>query len=334
METSPIKRADAVFEGGGVKGSGLVGAIAVTEQQGYTFENLAGTSAGAIIAALLAAGYTAGELKLIMDGIDYERLKDAKFPANVPLIGPLMNLLLRNGVYEGDFFLNTMRELLAKKNVRTFRDLIREKFKDDLRYRYKLQVIVSDITGGRMLILPGDIKKFGIDPDNLEVALAVRMSMSIPFFYKPVQMKSIDGQLSYFVDGGVLSNFPVQIFDDEFSDEPPWPVFGYKLVEPEEGKPHQITGLVTLIGALVSTMMEAHDARYIEDADFLRTIPIKTLGVQTTEFGISRERRDALYQSGVSAAEEFFKNWDFEKYKAEVKAKAAKHRHDQVWEEK
>jgi len=46
----------AVFEGGGVKGTGLVGAVDVTLQQGYEFANVAGTSAGAIVAAFVAAG--------------------------------------------------------------------------------------------------------------------------------------------------------------------------------------------------------------------------------------------------------------------------------------
>ena len=52
-------KADAVFEGGGVKGIGLVGAVAVAEEKGYHWVNVAGTSAGAIVATLLAAGYTA-----------------------------------------------------------------------------------------------------------------------------------------------------------------------------------------------------------------------------------------------------------------------------------
>ena len=60
-------RADAVFEGGGVKGIGLVGALEVMEQAGYRWNMLAGTSAGAIVAALVAAGYTASELKPILD---------------------------------------------------------------------------------------------------------------------------------------------------------------------------------------------------------------------------------------------------------------------------
>ena len=63
--------ADAVFEGGGVKGIGLVGAVAVAEERGYQWVNIAGTSAGAIVAALLAAGYSATEMKQIMEELDY-----------------------------------------------------------------------------------------------------------------------------------------------------------------------------------------------------------------------------------------------------------------------
>jgi NTE family protein len=78
-------------------------------------------------------------------------------------------------------------------------------------------------------------------------------------------------------------------------------------------------------------MMEAHDARYVDDKDFVRTIPIPTLGVQTTEFSLSRERSEALYQSGVDAASEFFQRWDFEKYKANYRRKEPLKRRDRVW---
>jgi NTE family protein len=66
-------------------------------------------------------------------------------------------------------------------------------------------------------------------------------------------------------------------------------------------------------------MMEAHDARYIEDADFVRTIPIPTLGVQTTEFDLSKKKADDLYEAGRKAAEEFFQHWDFNKYKTQYR---------------
>ncbi len=56
------RRADAVFQGGGVKVIGLVGALTVAEQYGYRWVNVAGTSAGAMVAALVAAGYRAEEV--------------------------------------------------------------------------------------------------------------------------------------------------------------------------------------------------------------------------------------------------------------------------------
>lgn len=120
-------------------------------------------------------------------------------------------------------------------------------------------------------------------------------------------------EVSYIVDGGLLSNFPVWLFDTQGS-VPQWPTLGFKLVEPDEGAPHRIRGPVSLFAGLFATMMEAHDARYISEANFVRTIPIPTLGVKTTEFDITRERSDALYQSGRAAGEKLFGTWNFADY--------------------
>jgi len=308
------KKVDAVFEGGGVKGIGLVGALSVTEAKGYKFENVAGTSAGAIVASLIAAGYTAGEIRPIMDSLDYSKFKDKSLLDRIPLLGPALSLGFKKGIYQGNFFETWLRDLLRKKNVRTFGDLVMDDYKNDRRYRYKLQVVATDVTRGRMLVLPRDCAEYGLDPDHLDVAHAVRMSMSIPFFFKPVVLQDAAGKSSYIVDGGVLSNYPVWLFDDG-TPNPPWPTLGYKLVAPNEGSPHAIHGPISLFAALFSTMMEAHDARYIDDHNFARTIPTPTLGVRTTDFDLSREMAEKLYQSGVKAAEEFFQKWDFETYK-------------------
>ena len=305
---------DAVFEGGGVKGIGLVGAVAATEAKGYSFENVAGTSAGAIVAASIAAGYSGTETKTILDSLDYTAFRDKGLIDRIPLIGPALSLGFEKGIFEGDYFENWMREKLAEKGVRTFADLVIEEYADDPRYRYKLQVIGADVSRGKLLILPGDIADYGMEPDELDVARAVRMSISIPYFFEPVILEDETGKDCYIVDGGLLSNYPVWIFDDG-SEDPGWPTFGYKLVEPDEGQPNDIKGPLSMLGALFSTMMEAHDARYIEDKDFVRTIPIPTLGVRATDFDISREQSEALYESGRRAAEEFLQTWDFEAYK-------------------
>lgn len=309
------QKIDAVFEGGGVKGIAFVGAVTMTEAKGYVFENVAGTSAGAIVACLIAAGYKASELKSIMEELDYTRFKDKDLVDNIPLFGPLLSLGFEKGIYEGKYFENWLRDLLKAKNIHTFGDLVMQDYKDNPQYRYKLQVIASDVSRGRLLRLPHDIAKYGIDRDKLDVAWAVRMSISIPFFFEPVVLQETTGTSSYIVDGGLLSNFPVSLFDDGTAD-PPWPTLGYRLVDPTiEGKPNTINGPITLLAALFSTMMEAHDARYIEDKNFVRTIPIPTFGVRPTDFGLSKENRDKLYQSSLEAAEKFFQIWDFEEYK-------------------
>ncbi|MDF5720579.1 MAG: patatin-like phospholipase family protein [Rhizonema sp. PD37] len=329
---SNTQKVDAVFEGGGVKGLGLFGAVAVTEEKGYVFENVAGTSAGAIVAALIAAGYKGTELKKIQNEVDYLRFRDPTLQQEIPLIGSVLSLITEKSLYKGDFFESWLHERLQEKNISTFGDLVMEEYKDDPRYRYKLQVIASDISRGKMLVLPRDIVDYGINPDELSVVKAVRMSMSIPFFFKPVTLTSSLGVSSYIVDGAILSNFPVWLFDDG-TPNPAWPTLGYKLVDPDMDKPHDIQSPLSLFTAMFYTMMEAHDARYIEDKNFARSIPIPTVGVQTTQFDISARKRDELYKSGVQAAEEFFQKWNFETYKKEYRQAKPQGRQQRLLEE-
>ena len=114
------------------------------------------------------------------------------------------------------------------------------------------------------------------------------------------------------VGSGILSNFPIWLFDSK--GKPEWPTFGFKLIEPGSDQPMQIDNSIEFAKAIITTMMDAHDKMHVENEDFERTIAIPTLGVRTTEFDLSTERRDALYKSGVRAAQDFFKSWDFNSY--------------------
>ena len=324
------KYVDLVFEGGGVKGIGLAGAYSVLEERGFEPKNVAGTSAGAITAALIAAKYTAHELREVIVSLDYREFQDEAWEDKIPLIDRTASILLDQGIYEGSRFYEWMKEMLAAKGIRTFRDLVIEEYQDDPKYRSRLQVIASDVTGRRLLILPRDAGELGLDPDELEVAQAVRMSMSIPFFFEPVRIDNEKtGQKHTIVDGGMLSNFPVWLFDCENDEEPEWPTFGCLLVEPEPEKPvstrldkddRGFSALIDYIKAMAQTMMEAHDRLYVQQAQWARTIPIPTLGVGTTEFDITRERALALYDSGRAATEKFLADWDFGAYKAVFRA--------------
>lgn len=318
---------DLVFEGGGVKGIGLGGAYAALEDKGWRPNNVAGTSAGAITAALVAAGYGAAELKDIVFHMPYPRFKDVGGISRIPFFGGPLNVLKDLGIYEGKFFHEWIDGLLKAKGVTKFGDLVNEDISDP-KYRHKLRVIASDVTHRRMLILPDDAPHLGIEPDELLVADAVRMSMSIPIFFEPVEIRGGDEHEHEhtIVDGGMLSNFPVWLFDCPPGKRPRWPTFGLMLVEPEPRKAigHRLANeddpeiahgsLIDFAKGLALTMMAAHDRMYLDEATFARTIAIPTLGVGTTEFEITPVRVEALYQSGYDAAVKFLDGFDFKKY--------------------
>lgn len=314
-------KADGVFEGGGVRGIGLVGALAGAEEKGYEFVYLAGTSAGAIVAALKAAGYTALEMKKILMETDFTTFLDPTLLARLPgFVGMGLSIFFHLGIYRGQAFEDWLRNLLARKGLQHFGDLVMPEYARRPAFRYRLRVVAADLSRGRMLALPQDIAYYGLDPDYLEVARAVRMSMSIPFFFCPVVIQGCSLKMKkkkkfYLVDGGILSNFPVWIFDRR-EEEQKWPTFGFKLRSShwqwEECNP--IRGPFTMARAIVETMMEAHDARYLEEASYARTIVIPTGDVKAVDFSLSRKQKEKLYQKGREAAEKFFATWDYEGY--------------------
>jgi NTE family protein len=315
--------ADLVFEGGGVKGIGFAGALTALEERGYTAKNVAGTSAGAITAALVAAGYSAGELNGVLTGIPFQKFRDKGFEDHLPG-GAVLSVLSQLGIYEGEFFRTWMRDLLAEKGVVRFGDLLNPDALDpqDTDQRWRLRVIASDVTNRRMLILPRDAKHFGVEPDELEVADAVRMSMSIPIFFEPVIRPTSQGKARLvIVDGGMLSNFPVWLFDRKDGKPPRWPTLGLLLMEPDprtaigeqvehESDEAERGSIIDFVKSLAMTMMAAHDRLYLDSAEFARTIPIPTLGVGTTEFDITPQRVEALRASGYDATVEFLDEWD------------------------
>ena len=328
MSTPSFRYAHAVFAGGGVRGLAHVGALEVAEQLGYRWDHVAGTSAGAIIAALVAAGYNAQELYAIMQEIDYSRFVNNP---NYDLlhVTEMSNLLTHGGLHDGSYIETFVREKLQAKGILTFGDLVVQGQEQhlDLFQCYRLTVIVSDITQGRIVRLPQDAYLYGIDPNALDVARAVRMSASIPFFFIPLQLTDANGVRSCIVDGGLLSNFPLFLFEHAFNTHATaLPTFGFQLVDTSQQHTFSNDGNnsnesnvpcgIDMLKALMSTMLSAHDKLYIDDETFAHTIAIPTHGIASTQFNLTKEQAQQLYESGKTAATIFFKTWDFEAYSA------------------
>lgn len=295
-------KCDAVFEGGGVKGVAFIGAIQETERRGYQFNRLAGTSAGALVASLLAAGYTGKELETYVDELTLTKFLDKKSVGKIPYIGNGLSILFYNGIYCGERLQRWVSCMLKEKGISTFGDLAAD----------KLKIVASDISRGKILILPDDLEQYQIDWKTFSVSQAVRMSCAIPYFFQPAVLR-FKNKRSYIVDGGILSNYPVWIFDTK--SRPRWPTIGYRLrgADQEESM-IPIYGPISMLSAIFSTMREAHDRLYISKKDAARTMFIPVEDVATTDFRLSEKQKNRLIQLGREEAQEFFEKWDFSSY--------------------
>jgi NTE family protein len=325
------KRADLVLEGAGVKGVGLVGAVSTLAEAGYHFPRVAGTSAGAVVGAYVVALQHAGEplsrLEDIARSLNYAKMRDRGVLGRAA--GPLsrvvdgLSLAFDGGVFEGDYLRAWVAGSLADLGVRTFGDLRVADEDSSLppEQRYSLVVMASDVSGKRLVRWPWDYRLYGLDPDEQSVADAVRASASIPFFFEPVTLRSRDESgntvVSTMVDGSVLSNFPIAMFDRADALPPRWPTFGVRLSMRRDGRvsTHEVRGTVSLALSLVETMLEACDAQHIDDPCVqARSVFVDTSGVSPVDFGISEEQQELLLAAGREATVGFLQDWDFTGY--------------------
>lgn len=329
-------RADGVFEGSGVvRTIAFAGAVASAERDGNVREwvNLAGSSAGAIVAALLAVGYDAAGVARVLAHAPFARFAD--FGTGGRWVGGLVNTLRgRRGLAAGKFFAEWMREQLASsplarelgKAELTFGDLKRRDLPpmSDLpdmtpeqyeRVTYRLHVVGSDVTAGRMLLMPGDLPNYAdrngkvFDKDSFSVVDALRMSTSYPVLFAPIVLYN-DLRPHYIVDGGLLSTFPVALFDTGAPKRPTW---GFRLfagASEREGMTYRKIPRFLwerpLLKAAVRAGIEGWGGEYLDGAIADRTVDIPTHDVAATDFKLPASKADDLYRWGQDAGASFF----------------------------
>lgn len=287
---------DGVFSGGGLKGFALVGAYQVLEEKNYRFKRVAGTSAGSILAAFIAAGFSSKEIEDLLEELDTKTFLDARSSILPFAFTKWLNLYWRLGLYQGKALENWFLEKLALKGVYSFSDLPPG----------TLKLVASDLTNGKMIVLPDDLEKYGISADSFPIARAIRMSCGIPFFFEPVKLRVGSGD-TIIVDGGVLSNFPMWIFDNGNKERP---ILGLKLSGSAEENPgQQIDNGLQMFEALFSTMKNAHDERYISRKIEKNIIFIPVENYSATKFDMDKETKDKLITIGRNRTLQFLKTW-------------------------
>jgi NTE family protein len=308
--------ADGVFSGGGIKGLAFAGALAATEEAGYReWHELAGTSAGAITAMALAAGYDAGLLTKTLDAFDFSLIADYGSP--IHMLGAVRDLIFHESIVKGDELTNWIEELLDGSPVQgvnrtaTFGELTALTGRT-------LEVVGTDLAHSRMVEFPRDVQLYQdeggkqFDKDTFPVAKAVRISAGYPYFFPPVGglWDRFTKKEGVFVDGGVAAAFPVFVFD---KPQPKHPTWGYHLhggldAKENEASYHKIGGIEwpkQMLEDILDTAMNALD-KFTERRFEQRVIPIPTGEVETLNFNLSPQEKKYLYESGLKSAKEFF----------------------------
>lgn len=292
-------RIDAVFSGGGVKAYAYLGVLKSIDEHNLTLERVAGTSAGAIVSALIAARYSYEEIEEMIHELDVKTFMDAPVVTKFLPFLKWAFLYFQMGIYKGNKLEEWLTEKLAAKNIHTFQDL-----QDGY-----LKVIASDLSLGRLVVFPDDLETYyGIQPSRFPVARAVRMSAGFPFFFMPKKIFGNGTTKSFIVDGGLLSNFPLWIFGRKKQLRP---VLGVKLTEKAEEsmEPQKITNAFNMYYALFVTMKKAHDMRYISKAEENNVLFVKVDDLSATDFNISARLKNELAEIGKKRADLFLAKW-------------------------
>ena len=331
-QSAVVCGADLVLEGGGVKGIGLAGAVITLSDAGYVFPRVGGTSAGAIVAGLIAAYQTAGvplsQLEQDMGELDYRQFMDKSWAErHLGWLGMADALVRQQGLYSTGYLHQWLHSKLDPIGIHTFGDL---RITDDpdtslpVQQRYRLVVHVSDLTRQALVRLPWDLPDYLLphaahaSPEQRLAAMdaypvvdAIRASMSIPFFFQPFRQITPDGECTW-VDGGMLQNFPVTVFDRTDGQKPRWPTFGVKLsAQPPLNVPDKaVHGDISELLAIAHTALGEWNRYPLQDEGIgARTVYVDTMHVAATDFSITRDVQQRLFDNGRSAATSFLTAW-------------------------
>ena len=261
-----------IMKGGGIKGLAYVGALDLLRDY-YRFNWFVGTSAGAITAILLAAGYTVEEMKGILEEKNFKDFFDAPF-YKIPT-----NLLFKKGMHPAQEFTDWMDRLLTAK------------------FGGKLPVTLGQIqeaTGNRITVYASQKGRKALtfdseDNDDVSAAYAARCSMSIPIVFTP---QSEQGRWAF--DGGLQNNFPVRQLTDVHGEVP----FVCLYLGSENYEPQKETSVILHV---LGIFMSQGEVEFVDDYKE-QIVIVDPRPISTLDFDINDSEKSYLLTCGKIGA--------------------------------
>ncbi len=275
-----------VFKGGGVLGITYAGAIEVLNEKKLldNVKRVAGTSAGSIVATLLSLRCSASEITTLVRTTPFKKFEDHWNP---------LRIVTEYGLYEGDYFLSWMKNIIKEKtgneNI-TFAEMSAAGFRD-------LKVFASDLN------IMG-IREFSNEKTpGVIVAESIRASMSIPLFFKAWKFPNNNPNDHIYVDGGVLYNYPITAFDDDEK------TLGFFIKFEEEQSDLKYDEIIKYVKTLFNTLLSAQDIDFYKNKSEEKiTVMISNLGISATDFEITEQQKEQLFNEGKKATLKYIEN--------------------------
>lgn len=320
MAAANERRCDLVLGGGGIRGLAHIGALAALEEAGYRPARVAGASAGAIAGAFAVAGVPPVAQRKLFEELDFRSFALADLVGRLTEtrgIGGLMGRLAPDRVEP----LLWIDEILRGHGVERFGDLRVDDpdASTSPEHAYRLVVRCLDVVHRRVVRLPWDYSRYGLDPDDQPVAQAVRASISIPLVYEPVPIGGAGEEpAGLLVDGGLTSGFPVSVLDRQDTRPPRWPTFGIRLLPRPDADGRPPRGELGMLRAVFDALRDSSDLMEpLTECDERRTIRVDVSDVRALDFDLD-DAAD-LFEDGRAAVAAFLEGWDWDRYLAECR---------------
>ena len=275
-----------LFGGGAIRGVSYIGAIKAMEELGITPNRLAGSSVGSIIAALLAVGYNAQELKDIFIKVNFELFKDISIG-----LGPLF------AISKGEVFLEWVRELIEKKYYG-------ENYKKGLNPAVTFRDIEKNLVVITTNLSNFECKEFSkIDTPDYEIASAVRISCCMPGLMKPIEYNK-----TLLVDGDLQKSWPMWKLSKHLLNDYER-ILEFRL----EGNydTNDISGInyANAVYSCMTAMSTSFITNIYGGKDKFDYIVLNTGDIVVVDFNISEAKRNDLIDSGYNQTMTYFKEF-------------------------
>lgn len=249
------------------------------------------------------------------------------------------------GLNPGDNFFQWITNILDSNGIRTSADLAKRiaEMPKGIRNResgkeyepkHKLALVASDVTTMTKVEFPAMAHLYWPKPDEVNPAYFVRASMSIPLFFHPLRVTDIpsatadkhrwydcvkyEGEIPkevLFIDGGIMSNFPIDIFHDH-KNIPSHPTFGVKLGV-DRNRFNRNSSVFELVSSIFDSARQVHDFDFIlRNPDYKHLVTsIKIGNHDWLNFNISDSDKIDLFIHGAECASRFLRDFNWKEYK-------------------